>query len=75
MKVHIANYYGGAPNVPGVQWDDGVGYYLEFEDFSGLSSFIEKLGRNIILSPPGQTPYKDGWFIWLSDHTGKFTQK
>lgn len=75
MKINIANYYGGAPNVPGLQWDIASGgYFIEVEP-EKLMEFVQSVGRNVVLSPPGQTPHKDGWFIWLSDHTGKFTQK
>jgi len=82
LTARISHYYGQTPPVPEarlVEEEDqegrsggGVAYYVDMVD---IQSFVEKHGRNIILSPPGRRPCEDQWFIWVTDHTGRFTQK
>ena len=70
MRYRIGHYYGKEPPIPEAIKVGDV-YEVEIDD---LNAFVEKHGP-IILSPPGKSPYKDGWWIWVTDYTGRFTQK
>jgi hypothetical protein len=77
MKYKIGHYYGKQPPVPEahvVEPGDDKHMPLYEVEIDDLNAFVEKHGP-IILSPPGSTPYRDGWWIWVTDHTGRFIQK
>lgn len=49
-------------------WTTGIAW-VEIED---LQAFIEKHGP-MIVSPPGVSPYPEGWFIWYNGGSPRFT--
>lgn len=77
MTARIKHFYGKTPPVPeAIQIEEnfGIGLYRStafYVDLENIQDFAEKHG-NIILSPPGQEPHKDQWFIYVTDETGKF---
>ena len=73
----IANWSGldiDKPPVPEAVLHDVVGmpfyYTVDIED---LAAFIKKHGA-MIISPPGKSPYSEGWFIWYNHGSSRFTQ-
>lgn len=77
MKYLIAHYYGKRPSVPEAVVafpDDATDLPLFEVEVDDLNKFVEEHGP-IILSPPSHNPFKGHWFIWVTDHTGRFAQK
>lgn len=72
MKYRIAHFYGLKPPVPeAVEIKSESSFEVEIDD---LNKFIEEHGP-VILSPPSHTPLKGQWFIWVTDKTGRFSQR
>ncbi len=78
MKFRIQHYYGGSPPAhEAVKISERTEklapqYEIEIDD---LQAWIETHEGNVIVSPPGCRPYDQGWFIWVTDASDKFSQK
>jgi hypothetical protein len=65
----IAHYYGVKPPVPGAELQSDGSYSITIED---LFEFTNTYGPIQLKPPTLERPF---WFIWVTDQTGKFTQK
>jgi len=74
MKYKIGHYYGNCPPVPEAIKIENGKYPLYEVDITDIHEFVENHGP-IIISPPGHKPQTNDWWIWVTDHTGRFTQK
>lgn len=77
MKCRIMHFYGHEISIPGaVKCDPPDNKYAPWYEIeiNDILDFIQKYGP-VVISPPGKDPFADGWFIWITDHTGKFVQK
>lgn len=66
VKYRVAHWYGQKPPVPGATLVPDGGYEVEIAD---LHAFVDDHGP-IILKPD-----RLGYMIWVTDSTGKFSQK
>lgn len=72
----IKHWRGWEPPVPeAVRQEDpkGVAQYYYTVEIANLQEFIQKHGP-MIISPPGKTPYSEGWFIWYNGGSPRFNQ-
>lgn len=75
MIYRLGHFYGYNINIPGAierKAANSLSYY-EIE-IDNIIEFVEKYGP-VILSPPGKPPFTEGWFIWITDSSGRFVQK
>lgn len=71
IRAQIKSWRGGQKlPVPEATIDDNGIAWVEIES---LTDFIEKHGP-MIISPPGRSPYPQGWFIWYNDGSVRFAQ-
>jgi len=79
MKALVLHFYGGNDNPPcdgAVMIKPRGEYAPEWEvEINDLAGWIAKHNGNVIVSPPGCSPYKDRWFIWVTDSSNQFKQK
>lgn len=75
MRYRIFHWYGQTPPVPEaiqVVETDKPGKVIYEVEVDDLNEFALKHG-NIMLIPPGSSPAKEHWAIYVT-HNGKFTQ-
>lgn len=77
--TYFINRWGCLPvtekEVPGVvTHTHPAGHDYQTIEISDLHAFLQLYGKAIV-SPPGKTPYPDGWSITLPNHHGGFGQR
>jgi len=46
--------------------DDDPCFYINIKDLDELNYLAKKYGK-LMICPPGTGPFKEEWFIWVSD--------